>query len=209
MNKLENWFKKMPVIAILRGIKPSEVVAVGSALYEAGIGIIEVPLNSPEPLVSIEKLAKVLGNECVIGAGTVLSETDVTLIANAGGEIVVAPNTNIDVIQKSIALGLTPMPGWSSATEAFAAYQAGARYLKLFPATTYGTQHVRAIRAVLPTDSKLLAVGGISADATAEWLQAGIDGFGIGTEIYTPGASIQEVCKHANSVVAKIQNILL
>ena len=133
MNKLENWFQKMPVIAILRGIKPSEVVAVGSALYEAGIGIIEVPLNSPEPLLSIEKLAKVLGNECVIGAGTVVSEADVTLVANAGGEIVVAPNTNIDIIQKSIALGLTPMPGWSSATEAFVAYQAGGALPETIP----------------------------------------------------------------------------
>lgn len=202
--KLENWFSQMPVVAILRGVRPEEVLEIGEALYRAGIGIIEVPLNSPDPLTSIKTLAQAMGDRCVIGAGTVLTEAAVVGVAAAGGEIIVSPNTNAAVIERSLESGLVPMPGWATATDAFAAYQAGARYLKLFPAATYGAGHIKGVRAVLPNDCKLLAVGGVGADAADEWLEAGVDGFGIGSEIYKPGYSAEQVYQSAAAIVAAI-----
>lgn len=202
--QLETWFSTMPVIAILRGVRPEEVVEIGEALYRAGIGIIEVPLNSPEPLVSINNLAQALGDRCVIGAGTVLTEADVVAVAAAGGEIIVSPNTNIEVIKQSLELGLVPMPGWATVTEAFLAYQTGARYLKLFPAATYGPGHIKASRAVLPDQCKLLAVGGVGADMAEQWLGAGIHGFGVGSELYKPGDSAEQVYESARAVVEAI-----
>lgn len=202
--KLENWFAKMPVVAILRGVQPEEVLDIGEALYSAGIGIIEVPLNSPDPLTSIKTLAQAMGDRCVIGAGTVLTEADVVGVTAAGGEIIVSPNTNAAVIERSLVAGLVPMPGWATATEAVAAYRAGARYLKLFPAATYGSGHIKGVRAVLPNDCKVLAVGGVGADAADEWLQAGVDGFGIGSEIYKPGYSAEQVHQSATAIVTAI-----
>ena len=202
--KLENWFAKMPVVAILRGVRPEEVVAIGESLYQAGIGIIEVPLNSPEPLASIQNLADALGDRCVIGAGTVLTEADAEGVAAAGGEIAVSPNTNSAVIARSLALGMVPMPGWATVTEALIAYQAGARYLKLFPAATYGPEHIKGATAVLPTDCNLLAVGGVGADSATAWLRAGVDGFGIGSELYKPGDSAEQVYQRALAVVAAL-----
>ncbi len=205
---LETWFERMPAVAILRGVKPEEAVAIGEALYNAGIGIIEVPLNSPQPLDSIEQLSKALGDRCIIGAGTVLCEQDAEDVAAAGGTIAVTPNTSTEVIHRSLELGMTPMPGWASATEAFSAYRAGARYLKLFPAATYGPGHIKAVRAILPSDVKLLAVGGVSADVAAEWLHAGVDGFGIGSELYRPGAGAYQVFISAKAVVHAIRAVL-
>lgn len=205
MKQLETWFERMPVVAILRGVRPDEVIEIGKAVHKAGIGIIEVPLNSPDPLISIKRLSSALGECCVVGAGTVLTVENVENVANAGGMIIVTPNTNVDVIKRSIELGLVPMPGWATATEAFAAYHAGARYLKLFPAATYGPGHIKAASAVLPKDVKLLAVGCVGANVANEWLQAGMDGFGIGTEIYTPGLSADQVFERASQVVYAIQ----
>lgn len=202
--KLENWFAQMPVVAILRGVRPEEVLEIGEAVYSAGIGIIEVPLNSPDPLTSIKILAQTMGDRCVIGGGTVLTEAGVLGVAAAGGKIIVSPNTNAAVIERSLEAGLVPMPGWATATEAFAAYQAGARYLKLFPAATYGSGHIKGVRAVLPNDCKLLAVGGVGADTADEWLHAGVDGFGIGSEIYTPGYGAEQVYQSAVAIVAAI-----
>ena len=203
--KVDIWFRQMPVVAILRGVRPEEVVDIGESLYRAGIGIIEVPLNSPDPLLSIEKLSNALGDRCVIGAGTVLTESDVEGVAAAGGEIVVTPNTNPGVIARALELGMVPMPGWATATDAFLAYQAGARYLKLFPAATYGPDHIKAVSAVLPDDCSLLAVGGVGAESAAQWLRAGIDGFGIGSELYKPGRSAEEVYGAALAVVEALQ----
>jgi len=200
--KLESWFAQMPVVAILRGVRPEQVVAIGEALYKAGIGIIEVPLNSPEPMESIKSLADALGDRCVIGAGTVLTEADAEGVAAAGGQIAVSPNTDPAVITRSLALGMVPMPGWATVTEALVAYQAGARYLKLFPAATYGPEHVNGASAVLPTDCKVLAVGGVGANSAAAWLSAGVDGFGIGSELYKPGDSAEQVHQRAVAVVA-------
>lgn len=202
--KLDSWFDRMPVIAILRGVRPEEVVEIGEAVYQAGIGIIEVPLNSPEPFKSIGKLVHHLGDRCVIGAGTVVTQADVVGVAAAGGKIAVSPNTDPEVIKLSLEAGLVPMPGWATATEAFTAYHCGARYLKCFPAATYGPDHIKGLRAVLPPDCKLLAVGGVGAEVAGQWLQAGTDGFGVGSELYRPGQSAEQVGESARAVVDAI-----
>ena len=202
--KLHSWFAQMPVIAILRGVRPEEVVDIGEALYRAGIGIIEVPLNSPDPFTSIANLAQAMGDRCVVGAGTVLTAADVVGVAGAGGEIAISPNTDPEVIKLRLQAGLVPMPGWATATEAFAAYQSGARYLKCFPAATYGPGHIKGLRAVLPKNCQLLAVGGVGAEVAGQWLQAGVDGFGIGSELYQPGASAEQVYQSALAVVDAI-----
>jgi len=206
-DKLERWFQQMPVVAILRGVKPEEAIAIGQAVHRAGVGIIEVPLNSPEPLLSIKHLSQVLGDQCVIGAGTVLTVADVEAVADAGGEIIVSPNSNPAVIARSLELGLVPMPGWATVTEAFLAYDSGARYLKLFPASTYGPNHIKGASAVLPKDCKILAVGGAGAKMADEWLRAGADGFGIGSELYQAGDSAEKVYQSALAVAAAIQAV--
>ena len=202
--KFAQWMESMPIVAILRGVTPAEADEIGAAVHRAGIGIIEVPLNSPDPLLSIRALVDSLGQECVVGAGTVLTTDAVEQVADAGGEIIVSPNTNTDVIARSVELGLTPMPGWGTPSEAFAAYQAGARYLKLFPASTFGPAHIRASRAVLPADARILAVGGAGAHNLPEWLQAGAEGFGIGSELYKPGFSADQVFATATQVVSAV-----
>ena len=204
--KLEAWFARMPVVAILRGVGPEEVVAIGEALVNAEIGIIEVPLNSPEPYDSIRRLTDTLGDRAIVGAGTVMTLEQAEAVAEAGGEIAVTPNTNPAIIKRSIELGMLPMPGWATPTEAFAAYHAGARYLKLFPASTYGPGHIKAVSAVLSDECKLLAVGGVGASVAPAWLQAGIDGFGIGSELYSRGDSAEEVAAAAVKVVATIRS---
>lgn len=200
-NTLKNWFEKMPVIAILRGVPPAQAVAIGEALHSAGIGIIEVPLNSSEPLRSIENLAHALGDHCIIGAGTVLDASSVDAVADAGGQIIVAPNTDSAVITRALERGLTPMPGWATASEAFTAWNRGARYLKLFPAGTYGPNHVKALRAVLPSDCAVLAVGGVAVEDMSSWLAAGVAGFGIGTQLYRPDWDAEQVAIAADRIV--------
>jgi len=204
-DKLERWFEQMPVVAILRGVEPEEAIAIGQAVHRAGIGIIEVPLNSPEPLQSIKNLSQALGNQCVVGAGTVLTVNDVEAVADAGGEIIVSPNSNPTVIARSLELGLVPMPGWATVTEAFLAYESGARYLKLFPASTYGPSHIKGASAVLPKDCKILAVGGAGAKTADQWLKAGAHGFGIGSELYQAGDSAEQVYQSALAVVTAMQ----
>ncbi len=203
--RLEQAFSDMPVVAIIRGVTPDEVVEIGTSIAEAGVTVIEVPLNSPQPFDSIERLATALGERCVIGCGTLLNEEDAQRVANAGGQIAVTPNTNTQVIKRCIELGMTPMPGWATPSEAFAAYHAGARYLKLFPAGTYGAGHIKAVKAVLPADAQILAVGGVSAAVTQEWMAAGAAGFGIGSEIYKPGMSAQLVSQSTKKVVDAIR----
>lgn len=207
-SKLNTWLEKIPAIAILRGVTPDEVVEIGTAVYQAGIGIIEVPLNSPEPFTSIRKLHDALGDTCVIGCGTCLSVEDAVRVADAGGEIVVTPNTDIAVIKKTIELGMIPLPGWATPSEAFAAYAAGARHLKLFPASTYGAGHIKAVRAVLPNDAQILAVGGVGADDTQQWLAAGVSGFGFGSDIYTAGRSAKDVHERCVRIVASMTKLI-
>ena len=205
-DRLAQYFDEMPVVAIIRGVQPQEVVAIGEAIVAAGIGIVEVPLNSPEPFASIERLADELADRCVVGAGTVLTVEDASRVAQAGGAIAVSPNADTAVVERCLEVGLTPMPGWATVTEAFSVYQAGARYLKLFPAGTYGAGHVKAARAVLPTDLRLIAVGGVGAGQVDDWLRAGVDGFGIGSELYTAGSSADEVHERACRVVAAVRD---
>lgn len=199
---LDDALAEAPIVAIIRGVRPDEVVAIADALYEGGVRVVEVPLNSPEPLTSIKRLAEAYRGRMVCGAGTVLSVEDVEGVSAAGGEIVVSPNTRPDVIRRTVELGLESLPGFGSASEAFEAYAAGARRLKLFPAVSYGPAHVKQLKAVLPRDASVLAVGGVGAADMATWRAAGADGFGIGGEIYRPGQSPEETLQKARTLVA-------
>ena len=192
------------IVAVLRGIAPARVAAVGEILFAAGIRIIEIPLNSPEPFRSIEILAKALGERCLCGAGTVLDPADVPSVKDAGGKLVVSPNTNEKVIAACVALDLFAMPGFATATEAFAAIDAGARYLKLFPARTYGPAHLKALKAVLPKNVAVYAVGGIGADDVDDWTGHGVAGFGFGSELFRPDYTNEEISARAQKLVAAV-----
>lgn len=198
-------FAECPLIAIIRGVTPDECEAVGEALYEGGIRIIEVPLNSPDPLHSIERLSGRLGDRALIGAGTVLRADQVLEVAQAGGRIIVSPSTNIEVIRTSVAAGLVSCPGYYTPSEAFTALDAGAHALKLFPAEGASPKVVKAQRAVLPGDVKLIVVGGVGPDNMDPWLQAGADGFGLGSGIYKPGQSPEETLEKARAFAAAVK----
>jgi len=195
-------FADCPLVAVLRGLTPDEAPAVGDALVEAGITLIEVPLNSPDPLASIALLAQRYGERAVIGAGTVLTVGDAERVAAAGGALIVSPNTDAGVIRASAAAGLISLPGYFTPTEAFAALAAGAHGLKLFPAEGASPAVLRAQRAVLPREVAVLAVGGITPDAMAGWRAAGADGFGLGSNLYRAGKAAAEVARDAQRFVA-------
>ena len=191
-----------PLIAILRGLTPPEALDVAGALIEAGITTIEVPLNSPEPLRSIEAIAAEFGKVGLIGAGTVLTAGQVAEVAAAGGRLIVSPNTDADVIRAAKAAGMASWPGAMTPTECFAALAAGADGLKIFPASLMGTEGLKAIRAVLPRDCAVYAVGGVGAADFAAWRAAGATGFGIGSALYAPGITVEEVARRARALVA-------
>ncbi len=191
----------LPLIAILRGITPDEAVEVTQALVDAGITQIEVPLNSPDPLVSIAAMAKAFAGRAVIGAGTVLSVQAVQDVAAAGGTLIVSPNADPAVIAQTKRLGLQSWPGVMTPTECFAALAAGADGLKFFPGNLVGPDGLKAIRAVLPKGTRCFAVGGAGPANFAQWLAAGADGFGIGTALYTPGLTGAEVGAKARTIV--------
>ncbi|MGB5512599.1 MAG: 2-dehydro-3-deoxy-6-phosphogalactonate aldolase [Woeseiaceae bacterium] len=197
--------KAMPLVAILRGIKPVEVAPIAGVLYEHGLRCIEVPLNSPSPFDSIRELARSLPDDCVVGAGTVINADDVVRVQDAGGKLIVMPNTSEDVIKASLAADMQIAPGFATATEAFRAVQLGATYLKLFPASTYGSGHLRALLAVLPKETRILAVGGIGPQEFAEWREAGVVGFGIGSELYHAGDSVADVREKVRAICAEIK----
>ncbi|MES2443072.1 MAG: 2-dehydro-3-deoxy-6-phosphogalactonate aldolase [Pseudomonadota bacterium] len=192
---------RCPLIAILRGVTPDEAEAVGEALVEAGIAIIEVPLNSPDPLRSIERLARRLGDRALIGAGTVLSVADVRSVREAGGRIIVSPNTDIEVIAASSDAGMVSAPGYFTPSEGFAALKAGAHALKLFPAEAASPAVVKAQRAVLPKGVPLLVVGGVTPQSMQPWIDAGADGFGLGSGVYRPGRTPAEVAAQARAYI--------
>jgi len=192
-------FALCPLVAILRGIAPDEVEAIGDALADAGFTLIEVPLNSPQPFESIARLARRLEGRAMVGAGTVLEVGEVAAVARAGGRIVVSPNTDAAVIAATVEAGLASMPGYFTPSEAFAAIRAGAHALKLFPAEAAGQAVLRAQAAVLPAAVPKLAVGGIVPESMAGWIAAGARGFGLGSALYKPGFDAADVRRRADA----------
>ncbi len=190
------------IIAILRGVQPHEAIEICGALIEEGIDRIEVPMNSPEPLKSIEAMARSFGADAMIGAGTVLNTQSVADVVNAGGKMIVSPNCDVDVIKATKAAGVASFPGVLSPTECFAALGAGADGLKIFPSFLLGTEGLKALSAVLPTGTDVYAVGGVGPKNFADWLAAGAAGFGIGTGVYTPGLTAADVRARAIEIVA-------
>ena len=196
--------KAPPLVAIMRGIQPHEALAVGAALVEAGVRIIEVPLNSPDPFASIAALQAEFGGTALIGAGTVLDLAAVEQLAATGARLTVTPNTNPTVIARAVELGLEPMPGFLTPTEAFAGLAAGARRIKLFPASVQGPNYLKALREVLPRSCGVWAVGGIGADNAREWIAAGAEGVAAGGSVYKPGMTAAEVGERARALVSAV-----
>ena len=191
----------VPIIAILRGIREDEIDAVASALIAQGITMIEVPLNSPDPFSTIARLATGFGTEALCGAGTVTSRADVDRVADAGGQLIVTPNCNPEVIARAVERGLDVVPGFVTPSEAFAAIAAGAKQLKLFPAGGLGTGHLKAIRDVLPPDVGVWAVGGTDANTLGDWMAAGAAGIGVGGALYRAGDDSQTVAARSAELV--------
>ena len=202
---LHHYLDECPLIAIVRGMSPDEAEAIGEAIQQSGIRIIEVPLNSPDPLVSIERLAKTFGDSMLVGAGTVLSVDQVARVRDAGGRIIVSPNTNADVIAASADAGLVSSPGYFTPSEGFAAIGAGATALKLFPAEAATPSVLKAHLAVLPREVPLMVVGGVKPDNMRSWLDAGAAGFGLGSGLYKPGQSATETLEKARAYVAGVK----
>ncbi|UUW70663.1 2-dehydro-3-deoxy-6-phosphogalactonate aldolase [Pseudomonas oryzihabitans] len=199
---LDTYLKDLPLIAILRGVTPDEIVPVGRALYDAGFRVIEIPLNSPQPFESIRRLTAELDESCLIGAGTVLTEAQVAEVDAAGGRLIVSPNANLAVIRASKAAGLVSAPGVATPSEGFAALDAGADSLKLFPAEQLGPAVVKAWRAVFPKELALLPVGGITPDNMGPYVAAGANGFGLGSALYKPGLTAAQVSANAQAFAA-------
>ena len=202
---LKDALKHCGLIAILRGIRPDEVEAVGKVLYDAGFRVIEVPLNSPEPFESIRVLRNILPADCMVGAGTVLSPAQVLQVKDAGGELIVMPHSDADIIRAATAAGLASAPGVATVTEAFAALAAGADILKMFPAEQLGPAVVKAWRAVIPASVMLAPVGGITPASLAEFTAAGASAFGLGSALYKPGMTAEQVKKNAEAFVSAWQ----
>ena len=192
---------ELPLVAILRGVTPAKIEGVADALFGAGFRAIEVPLNSTEPFKSIEILAKQFGDRCLTGAGTVLTTEHADQVANAGGKLMVTPNTNPAVIARGVAKGLTVMPGFYPPSEGFAAIAAGAKYLTLFPASTGGIGHLQAMLAVLPKAIPVYAVGGVGAGNMSEWRKAGAVGFGLGSDLFKPDFTDEDIAARAQKAV--------
>lgn len=197
--------KSCGLIAILRGVRPDEADVIGRALYEAGFRIVEVPLNSPDPLTSIRTLRRTLPADCIVGAGTVLSPAQVTEVKAAGGELIVMPHSDAHVIAAAREAGLCAAPGVATVTEAFAALAAGADVLKLFPAEQLGPPVVKAWRAVIPAQVALLPVGGIVPSSVSVFTHAGASGFGLGSALYKPGMTAATVSENAKAFVSAWQ----
>jgi 2-dehydro-3-deoxyphosphogalactonate aldolase len=200
--ELTPWLTQCPLVAILRGVKPEEAVAIGAALERQGVVIVEVPLNSPRPMESIALLAREFGERLLIGAGTVMTTTQVTEIAAAGGKLIVTPHADAAIVRTAKLRGLLSVPGFFTPSEAFAMLAAGADGLKLFPSEAASPAVLRALRAVLPAGTAVLPVGGIDASNMAAWRAAGAAGFGIGSAIYKPGDSPETVGAKAHALVA-------
>ena len=199
------YFAECPLVGIVRGVTPDEAEAIAQALYDAGIRIIEVPLNSPEPFESIRIIAGKFGDRVLVGAGTVLDPADVSRVAQAGGRLVVSPNTNAAVIGATVAAGLVSSPGYFTPSEAFEAIRAGAHAIKLFPAEAASPEVVKSQRAVLPKDVPLIVVGGVTPESIPGWMAAGADGFGLGGGLYKTGQNPQTTLEKARAYVAAVK----
>ena len=202
---LDRYLTECPLIAIIRGVTPAEVEAIGEAIFDAGIRIIEVPLNSPGPLESIATLAAKFGDRALIGGGTVLQPEQVAEVEGAGGRLIVSPNTNVEVVAETAAAGLVSCPGYFTPSDAFDALEAGATALKLFPAEGVAPAMLKAQRAVLPKDLPVIVVGGIGPGNMQPWIAAGANGFGLGGGLYQPGQSPAETGEKARAYVAGLR----
>jgi 2-dehydro-3-deoxyphosphogalactonate aldolase len=202
---LRRYLDECPLVAIIRGVTPDEAEAIGDAIFEGGIRIIEVPLNSPDPLKSIERLAAKFGETMLVGAGTVLRWSEVHDVKAAGGRLVVSPNADAEVIAATAAAGLVSCPGYSTPSEAFAALAAGGHALKLFPAEAWPPSVLKAQRAVLPKELPVVVVGGIAPGNMQPWIDAGADGFGLGSGLYKPGQSAVDTLDKARAYVAGLK----
>lgn len=192
------------LVAILRGLTPARALETGAVLTAAGLRTIEVPLNSPDPLESIALLARA-HPDCLVGAGTVLEPAEVDRVHGAGGRLAVAPNCDPAVIRRALDLGMRVLPGVGTATEAFTAVRSGATELKLFPAASYGREHLRALKSVLPAHVRIYPVGGIGAQDIAPWLESGADGFGFGGELFKPAYTLADVERRAHDLVGALR----
>jgi len=204
---LEAALEELPLVAILRGLQPAEAAQVASTLVDVGFRIVEVPLNSPSPFDSLAALVEAVGERAVVGAGTVLAAADAHRVAQVGGSLVVAPNTDLEVARACAESSLAWVPGVLTPTEAFSALTSGARALKLFPAGASSPEFLSALNTVLPTGTPILAVGGISPDALSTWWAAGARGFGVGGALYRPGRSIEELRHRAEQFVAAARSL--
>jgi len=198
-------FEQCPLVAIIRGVTPGEGGAIAGALFEAGIRIIEVPLNSPEPFASIRTIAGLLGDRAIVGAGTVLDPAEVVKVRDSGGRLVVSPNTSPAVIRATVEAGMVSSPGFLTPSEAFAALDAGAHALKLFPAEAASPKVIKALKAVLPKGVPVIVVGGVTPDSIPGWLEAGADGFGLGGGLYKPGQDAATTLEKARAYVAAVR----
>lgn len=207
IQKFAHQFQNLPLIAILRGLTPPQAPAIGDTLVDAGFGLLEVPLNSPDPLQSIGHLARA-HPQALVGAGTVLTPLQVRQVHAAGGQLIVAPNFDAEVVHEAIRLDMVCLPGIATATEAFRAVQAGAHGLKLFPAEAASPLVLKAMLAVLPAGTLVVPVGGITTDNMTPWLNAGAHGLGLGSALYTPGKSAEAVRQSATAFIASYRGWL-
>lgn len=201
---MKGWLERCRLVAVLRGLRPGEAVSIGAALVDAGLLIMEVPLNSPDPYVSIERLQAAFGDRALIGAGTVMRPHEVEAVVAAGGKLIVSPHAAVDVVRAAKAAGVLAMPGFFTPTEAFAVLDAGADALKLFPAEATTPMILKALRAVLPPGALVLPVGGLGPGTLGPWLAAGSAGFGIGSALYKPGDTAESVRARARSLMADV-----
>jgi 2-dehydro-3-deoxyphosphogalactonate aldolase len=199
------WQTKLPLIAILRGIQPEEARDHVAALLDAGFDAVEIPLNSPQWEISIAAMVAEFGDKALIGAGTVLKAEQVETLAAMGSKLVVTPNTNPEVIRRSVAHGMTVCAGCATATEAFSALEAGAQTLKIFPSSAFGPDYVKALKAVLPKEIPVFAVGGVTPENLHVWLKAGCAGAGLGSDLYRAGQSVEQTAKQAAAFVKAYQ----
>jgi 2-dehydro-3-deoxyphosphogalactonate aldolase len=202
---LRRYLDQCPLVGIIRGVTPDEAEAIGEAIFDAGIRIIEVPLNSPDPLQSIAKLAAKFGDRALVGGGTVLQPEQVPAVQAAGGRLIVSPNTNVEVIAETAEAGLISCPGYFTPSDAFDALEAGATALKLFPAEGATPAVLKSQRAVIPRDIPIFVVGGVRPDVMQPWLDAGADGFGLGGGLYQPGQSATDTAEKARAYVAGLK----